>query len=357
MWRCSTLLHKGSLTALLRDVIRCTQPCGIPLGDVEIKAKEHFLSLSNGEQEEFPLALKKALLEANDAHYIDGAKLYPCNWERVVQSIAVEMPCEGLTEKGLVDRILEFEPRFNMESASLGEPLSEWMARRFPHIILVSRSASTGVPVYRPVRGKLPEEVECIANALQLLGREKLPVYTDFALIAPLLPATVCPTRGNWVAFLERGSVQCHFDLDVDVHIRLSPNSIPSTVCVDGTTVELARVNEVLAANGLSDSTCSLKVFRRAEDPVWSQDDIVLPSFLEPEHAIGAAIASLGARSCMRIYILCGDSAVERYKTGLLDLLRSAETDVRIFTPCNAGFTDGAISSGVDRREKTVGKS
>nr|CCC93388.1 conserved hypothetical protein [Trypanosoma congolense IL3000] len=346
MWRSTALLLTERLASFLRETIKCVPTGGIPLDDVELKVKDRFRVSPDGDQKESPSNWRKVLNELNDAHYISGTTLYPCNWEAVIQSIAAEIPREGIVEKGLVSRILKFEPRFSCGVDSLGEPLGMWIQRRFSHLIAVSRSASTGEPIYRPAEEKLPEEVEGIINALRLLGREKLPVFTDFALITPLLPAGMSPPKGSWVSFLEQDSVRQHFDVDVDVHIRLSPKRTPSIVFVDGTSIKLPSIGETLAAKGLADSIYSVRVFRRHEDPLWSSDDVVLQSFLDPEHAIGAAIASLGARGSVKIYVLCGEEVKERYKLGLMDLLGSAEKDIMILTPCNECATLRSDESG-----------
>ncbi|PBJ78922.1 hypothetical protein BCY84_03634 [Trypanosoma cruzi cruzi] len=333
MRRCIVVRSTAQLAVFLREVVQHAPSSGISLVDVESEIKERMQAMKAGADVlELSSSWREALTEVNGTHFISGTTLYPCNWEEKMQNVAASIPYEGVIEKELIGRIIEEESRF-LPAVSLGEPISKWVQRRFSNILWVSRSATNGTPIYRAVGEPLSMEAECIARVLQLLGRRKLPVYTDVNLIVPLLPVSMSPKKGNWLRFFERQAVQDHFDVDVEAYVRVSPDCSPSTVFVDATSVEAARVDDILAAKGILDSLCAIKVFRRPNDPVWSTDDVIVQSFLEPEHAIGAAIALMEKRNDVKVYILCGDGAKERYKTALGDLLGQEETIITICTP------------------------
>ncbi|ORC89425.1 uncharacterized protein TM35_000122000 [Trypanosoma theileri] len=326
----------------LREIIQNAPSSGIPLDEVRLGLKERLqntgttmstYSSTDMQEEVLPPSWTNVLTEVNDSHYVCAGILYPFNWEEIMRSVAVSMPPEGVTEKEFINRIVRLESKFSSSSLSLHGPVSEWVQRWFSHIFHVSRSAATGVPIYRLVEEPMSPEAESISRALQLLGRGKLPVYTDLALIAPLLPTSINPGKGGWMSFLERDDVQRYFDVNVEAFVRISPDRSPSTVCVDATSVDVARIDEILAAKGLLDSLCSVKLFRRADGPSRSADDVVMQSFLDPEHAIGAAIASFGKESDVNVYVLCGDAVKDRYKVALADLLGHEGSKIKICTP------------------------
>ncbi|RNF17630.1 uncharacterized protein Tco025E_04862 [Trypanosoma conorhini] len=335
MRRCILARCAARLAAVLQEVVRHAPASGIPLAEVEAELNERMQAAATGAGAPQPVSSwQGALPEVNATHFVSGSALYPRNWEETLRRVAADIPCEGATEQELVERIVEQEPRFS-PAVSLGEPVSTWVQRRFPHILQVSRSAACGTPIYRVVGGPLPPEAECVARVLQLLGRGKLPVYTDASLIVPLLPASMSPAKGKWLRLFESEAVRRHFDVDVEAFVRISPDRSPSTVLVDATSVEVTRVEAILAAKGILDSLCVVKVFRRPDGPAWSADDVIVQSFLEPEHVIGAAIAAMGASSAVKVYVLCGAEAKARYAAALSDLLGQGETPVTICTPTN----------------------
>ncbi|CCD18294.1 hypothetical protein ERJ75_000683200 [Trypanosoma vivax] len=335
MRRCAAALSPTALAAVVRGIIQSVKPAGVSLTEIGLKLKEHMSATMErgtvGRSVEAPsVNLEEVLKEVNDAHCLCDSVVYPCDWAAVVRNVAGTMPWEGLIEADLIHRLLENEPRFQSAEASLGEPLCQWMSRHFHHIIRVSRSVTRGVPIYRVREEAATAEAAAIHNALQLLGRGNLPVYTDFALIAPHLPGPMSPAEGGWMRFLEQESVSRHFDVRVDVSVRLAPGCSPTSVCVDGTSVDVSRISEFMREKGLSQSVCSVKVFRRADDPAWSTDDVVMQGFLDPEHVIGAAIASLCQRDGANVYVVCAESAQERYKAALADLMSSSCSGVTL---------------------------
>ncbi|RNF04825.1 hypothetical protein TraAM80_04956 [Trypanosoma rangeli] len=335
MKRCIVARCAAQLAVALREVVRHAPASGIPLAELEAELKECMQAAPTEAEVPEPVSSwRRALPEVNATHFVSRAALYPCNWEETMRRVAAAIPHEGVTEKELVEGIVEEEPRF-LPDVSLGEPVSKWIQRRFPHIIWVSRSAANGTPIYRAVGEPLSPEAECITRVLQLLGRRKLPVYTDVNLIVPLLPVSMSPEKGKWLRFFEHETVRRHFDVDVEAFVRLSPDRSPSTVFVDATSVEVTQVDAILAGKGILDSLCVVKLFRRPDGPAWSAEDVIVQSFLEPEHAIGAAIASMERRNDVRVYVLCGDGAKERYKAALDDLLGQGDTMVTICTPTN----------------------
>lgn len=279
-------------------------------------------------------SLLHALAEINDVHFIHSdSTVIPCMWDKVVSGIRSKIPAEGLSEEDFVMLIQKEVPLFNQD-AFPGVGIARWAAARFPNLICVSRSAVTMTPIFRPCAYVATGTAASIAYGLAQLGRQELPVWTDFSKLAPLLPSAISPSEGAWAQFLSQSDVTEMFDVQAEAMISLAPRYSEMVVLVDGTSLTVADAQRILQRDSF-EKRRMVTVYRRSTCQPHSDTDELIGTFLDADHMIHAAAARLVSQNNRQqklIAVLCGEDSKEKILSAMRDLARS-DVHISVHTP------------------------
>lgn len=272
------------------------------------------------------------------------------DWAAAVCLMASRLPYEGLSEREVGSllkahyRSLEARPPLWLPHFSRADSFAQFLHRRFPHVLLVTRSAVTREalihcvgrnsvsPTWLPDQGErrgaasssaTPRHLSpaCVGlqYALQIVGRgHQLPVWTDAEAVAPLLPissglSTARPSEWR-EAWLRNSDLRGTFHLDGYVRVRALPTAARLLVIVDATTVDevmmpvlLGACAEVTRLRSEGSANMTVKLLCRATSAGAAMgplrgtlasslgasaliDDVVVDQLLEPQHMLGALL-------------------------------------------------------------------
>lgn len=305
-------------------------------------------------------ASAKALWDAASTWYYRSVNceghrtlIVPFDWQSAVRAVASELPYEGVTEASFVHRLTSRIPGMPASSAAelaslLGydglPSLAGWVWAHFSEAVLVTRSATTGEPLYHnranngffprttastvaglSTQNKACRDVAALQHALHLLGRDKqLPLWTDFYKLAPLLPANVCPAAGEWQSFLSQPHIQSLFEVKADISVRYAGRPTTTHIFVDRTSVSSSEAAAWLAkqrsAETVREAPPDIKILVRPGGDKANEDSgggcentkcqnlsgalrgaevVVVEPLLDPEHVIGALLdTAVVSHSC-----------------------------------------------------------
>ncbi|KPI89568.1 hypothetical protein ABL78_1336 [Leptomonas seymouri] len=285
----------------------------------------------------------------DDAHAVH---VCPFNWAAAVEQLASSLPYEGWSEQQVYahlrqrHKVMEAHSPLWLPRYTQADSLARFICNRYSNLILLTRSAVTGEPVFHRVgRNSVSvtwapggvlrtstsslssaqrSSLACanIQHALHTLGRgHQLPVWTDAAELASLLStrsglASADPTAWR-EAWRQDAELRGAFHLDGYVRLRAAPVLLRRLILVDTTTLvpaasslsplhifgEELRCRRTAAAGGAT----SVKLLRRTASPdtvlqsyrrllegalgaATVMEDVVVDALLEPHHVLGALL-------------------------------------------------------------------
>ncbi|KPA78186.1 hypothetical protein ABB37_06352 [Leptomonas pyrrhocoris] len=288
------------------------------------------------------------------------------NWAAAMAQLAVWLPYEGWSEQQvythlrLHHKVVETHSPLWLPRYTGADSLAKFIHDRYSSLIVVTRSAVTGEPIFHRVGRNsvsvtwVPERVPqasssspslsaarrgslaCanVQHALHTLGRgHQLPVWTDAAEIAPLLSvrsglASASPAAWK-TAWLEDAELRGSFHLDSYVRLRAAPSSSRLLIIVDTTTFMadasvsssslLQTFGEALrgCANPRCGTATSVRLLTRSASPEAAMEplrailtdvlgaaavieDVVVDALLEPQHVLGALLDAQAAADSTR---------------------------------------------------------
>ena len=254
-----------------------------------------------------------------DCYIVEGKYVVPCDWEKVIQSIRKKLPLEGVLEPTLL-RFLSAEcPSFSAQSVP-GQTLESWIAKRFPAIIQVSRSVEENIVIYRPKESVSDAPVvQNVLEALKILGREDIPVFTDYTDLVAISPQAI-PLQE-----LLSEHVKGLLEIDVDVMMTERSGLATTLIVIDGSTVRANQCDGAISKEKVNLQLVKrVIVLRRNHDPPHSAGDSIFSNLLDAHHAIGALLSEL-EKGVRRVVVVCSEEAVPSMKESLKEQRIAAE--------------------------------
>lgn len=295
-----------------------------------------------------------AAADAAAAGDVSGQSLcvVPLSWRGVLERLAAQIPYEGWTEAAVLAHLqstnpiwVAFPPLWLPAYGSGATSFPAFVRQHFSTVLTITRSAVTGellfhraghnsvAVTWRPSGAAAGAEAESVAvrpsevcdavqHALHTLGRgHQLPLWTDVAAVAPLLPVRTGLSSGStaaWhAAFVQNAELRGCFRLEAYVRVRASPSWRRWTVVVDSTTLTPAEVTALLTAaaataaaeEGGAAPPTSVQLLRRAgtpreayqraccaaAGPATLVQDVIVDALLEPQHLLAALVESVAA--------------------------------------------------------------
>ncbi|CCW63783.1 unnamed protein product [Phytomonas sp. EM1] len=306
--------------------------------------------------------------------------IVPFDWTTTLREVAAELPFEGVTETDFVSHLQRRSPALPASN------LSVWLCKHFHDLLLITRSAVNGEPLYynrcrnslfiledcadfstgiKNVRSDAKEGASdtafALKNALDLLNRGKqLPIWTDFADVAALLPANVCPFQDNWSNLLDKPGVRDLFEVEPEFVVWWSTESLhlsPMLTIVDTSSLSTQEQESLLQSilhiriDGVDSleyektlsrvAYCEIKAVKSCHDDpsliAASQiyaEEVIMDDLLDPAHFICALISMAKEESpgCI-IHVMCGDTRLPAIESLLKGIPCSTGVTVYLHTP------------------------